>query len=183
VIFLDIINVYKSSSPASKQDLLFKLLPILSPIIVIITFLFNNRYNAKTKRIDSKRAWYFKAYFEPQMKKVEEFFVDAEKTVKHALERLDLNPHLYQGNDKIVFVGSVLYQLGNSKRKFEFEVLQVLQSNYPGIASELELILMNFEDANSNAFSNNGGDSYFTYIKDINLIRAELIKCLSGPAL
>jgi hypothetical protein len=115
------------------------------------------------------------------MKKVEEFFIEAERIINESLEKLKTES--MSGEVKTEFVGASLFQLANLKRKFELEVLLVLKSNYPEISYSLEVILMNFEDANSNAFNDSEEDPYFTYLKDINTIKSEMIKALSGPAL
>ncbi len=177
------IDIYNTVNPAQKQDLFFKYLPLLSPIIVIATFFFNNWYNVVTKRKESKRNWYFKAYFEPSLKKVEEFFTAADNEVKSALELYQVSS-TWKEDARIEFIGECLLKLADLKRRFSIEVLSVLQSPYPKEFAKLEIILNNFEDAGSDAFTSPPiEDAYFIYLSKINKIKGEIINTLSGPAL
>jgi hypothetical protein len=179
----DINNKY-ILNPVSDQDFFSKYIPLLSPIIVIVTFIINDRYTRKVKRKESERTWYFKAYFESQIKTVDAFFDNADHLMKVAVTTyLDL---LSKGDKQgiIEFVGATLLALADSKRIFEIEVLGVLKSTYPKIFSDIEKDLMNFEDAGTTAFENDQtGDPYFIYIEEIYKIKTKLMLSLSKPAL
>lgn len=172
-----------SINPAPKQDLYFKYIPLLSPVIVIVTFLFNNLYTRSTKKAESKRAWYFKAYFEPHIKKTEAFFSYADTLMDQALKFCAQNEETWTTEEFTEYVGKVLFDLANAKRKFEIEVVSNFQSTYPEVFDKLMNSLLNFEDAGTTAFQNDSEDPYFNYVTEINSIKNELIKALSGPAL
>ena len=171
------------TNPAPKQDFFFKYLPLLSPLIVILTFFLNNLYNVVTSRKERRRNWYFKAYFEPNIKKVEEFFSLADSEMQTALATYT-HGNDWPSNDTIEFISTTLQTMADAKRKFSIEVLTVLKPAYPESFSDLETILNDFEDACSDAFTNPpSAEAYFQFITKINIIKGDLIKTLSGPAL
>ena len=170
-------------NPAVKQDLFFKYLPALSPLIVIFTFVFNNRYTVKTKKKESKRNWYFKAYFEPNLKRVEEFFNFAESEMKTAVETYSKSTK-WSTNRKVEFVSKTLAILFDAKRKFSIEVLSLIMPAYPNEFSDLENSLNDFEDACSDAFTTPpNSEAYFDFLFKITKIKGEIINVLSKPAL
>lgn len=177
------IDIYNVTNPAAKQDFLLKYLPLLSPLIVIATFFLNNWYNVVTKKKESKRNWYFKAYFEPSLKKVDDFFSSTDTIIKEALDTYKdcIN---WSENNRLEFIGSKLLNLSDSKRKFSIEVLSLLKSPYISEFMALEIILNDFEDAASDAFTfPPNPEAYFKYITKINEIKGKMIDTLSGPAL
>ena len=178
-VFTDIII----HNPAAKQDFFAKYIPLLSPIIVIVTFVVNNRYNVRAKKAESKRAWYFKAFFEPQIKKVEDFFNESGLYQKKVLDVYQEHLDDWTTEVRTNYIGEALFELANKKRKFEAEVLEAFKLSYPDIFSDIEIILMAYEDAGSEAFENNSTDRYFTYLTKIYKMRTEIINVLSGPAL
>lgn len=178
----NILDIHVHLNPAPLQDFWFKLIPLLSPVIVIATFALNNWYTRKTKKQESKRSWYFKAYLEPHLKKTEEFFTQADKLMEAALK--EYKDHESWSDDyRTEFIGEILFKLADSKRKFEIEVVKDLQATYPKIFTELGSKLLNFEDSASKAFEEDNEDRYFAFLEDINSIKNELIKALSGPAI
>ncbi|MFC1226654.1 hypothetical protein ACFE6N_22815 [Pedobacter sp. BG31] len=174
-------------NPGSSQDFFLKYLPVLSPIIVIATFIFNNRYDRKNKRRDANRSWYFKAYFEPNIKKIEDFFKEADNKL---IEGKDLFNKNFKSNKKTKnnqVIATTLSELSKLKRKFSFEVLEIIRPAYPSEYQRMNELLMDFEDAGSDVFSDTqkeiSDQIYFTYVSQISIIKANLIQVLSGPAL
>lgn len=179
--FLCFLDVHLNYNPAAMQDFYIKLIPLLSPIIVIITFALNNSYTRKSKRIESNRTWYFKVFLEPNLKKTEDFFSKAEEIMRKALD--DYLNQAWSDEARIDFISSVQFELANIKRKFAIEVVEGLQVTYREVFAQLEDTLLDFEDAGSRAFEENNQDPYFTYIGEINAIKMKFLMGLSAPAI
>lgn len=185
-LLLQIVNQIESQyiiNPVVKQDLFVKYLPLLSPIIVILTFFLNNIYNVKTKKKESKRNWYFKAYFEPNIKRVEEFFNQADSDMKAAVEAYQKSIK-WSSDRRVEFISKTLAKFSDAKRKFLIEVVSLIMPAYPKECSDLENSLNEFEDACSDSFTNPPNpDAHFEFLKKITLIKGKIITILSKPAL
>jgi len=175
--------------PAIKQDLFFQyFLPLVGPTIVIATFWMNYKKDKKNKRKEAKRAWYFKAYFEPSIKKVEIFFDDSAALMSEAIETFNKS---YEDDvnmeDRIRMVTLALANLASKKRRFLIEVVDVLKISYKDEALMIEELLNEFEDAGTTVFGKLDiaieSDRFFIYLSEITTLKALLIKNLSRPAL
>jgi molecular chaperone GrpE (heat shock protein) len=167
------------------KDFFTVYLPIISPVVVILTFTINTILTFYFKKQESRRAWYFKAYFESNLKKIEDFFAVVDKTMKESLlEHFQRFENSQRDDQKIVYVSSVLSAIRDLKRKFEIEVLESLQYTYPETFKDILEIMLDFEDAGSQAFTTlNANDPYFEYISTVSKIKSNLIMVLSEPAI
>jgi len=180
--------IYKlSENPEKSQDFFLKYLPALSPLIVILTFVFNNRYDRNNKRKEARRSWYFKAYFEPNLKKIEAFFDQADQILENGKNTFNKNFKSGKNSLNNKVIAATLAELSRLKRKFTYEVLEIIKPAYP---DEFELMnnhLLDFEDAGSDVFDDTSklvsDQQYFSYIATLSTIKANLINVLSGPAL
>jgi hypothetical protein len=186
MIVSDIIyNILKS--PETSQDFFLKYLPILSPLIVIATFIFNNRYDRRNKKKEAKRSWYFKAYFEPNIKKIEDFFTQADKKLEDGKNAYNLKIASGNSKDNNNIIAETLNELSKLKRKFSHEVLDIIKPAYPNEFNLMTNHLLDFEDAGTDVFDDVGNiiddQKYYIYVSKLSEIKAKLIKVLSGPAL
>ena len=162
-------------------------LPLVGPAIVVFTFYLNDKKDRKNKRKEAKRAWYFKAYFEPALVKVEIFFNESALAVEVAIAELNKDFDEKASEKRIGEVGIFLGTLALKKRKFIIEVVDMFKFEYPKEAIEVEKILMDFEDAGAGIFGKLESiiepGKLYDYISVITEQKAKMIQTLSHPAL
>ncbi|WP_432712710.1 hypothetical protein [Pedobacter sp.] len=176
------------SNPTEKWDFFLKsILPLLGPALVVFTFSMNYSKDRKNKRKEAKRAWYFKAYFEPNIKKVEVFFDESSVFMEKSIENFNSQYIHYSLDARVAVVAEVLGALASKKRRFLIEVVDMLKLAYKKEAGKIELILNDFEDSGTNVFDNIeqtiDPDSFYKYLSEITEIKARLVKTLSKPAI
>lgn len=163
------------------------LLPLVGPSIVVFTFYLNDKKDRKNKRKEAKRAWYFKAYFEPSLVKVEKFFNDSFVEMEKAINDLNHNFSEKKIENRVSEVGLFLGTLAAKKRRFLIEVVDMLKLEYPKEAEKIENILMDFEDSGTAVFGEIKemveANMLFNYISVITELKAKMIQTLSYPAL
>jgi hypothetical protein len=183
-----ILNICNLINPAEKRDLfLTYILPLVGPAIVVFTFYKNYKKDSKNKRKEARRAWYFKAYFEPSLKKLETFFDESTQIAEAGIK--DFN-QAFQGStleENILLTAEIQGCLAAKKRKFQIEVVQTIRIAYPKQAERSDELLNDFEDAGTSVFSNPEAEipdeNFYQYILEITNLKARLIHILSKPAL
>lgn len=167
---------------ASIWTALLKVSPLVSSVIVILIFIISQLLANWSRRNELRRSWYFKAYFDVSLKKLEDFFQLCNADVKKSL--IDLK-EIQDGNDKITHVTKTLENISDRQRDFNTQVLLPLMGAYPRTFKNIGIILDNFYDIHSEVFDTPVGDKdpYKEYLEKLALIRTNLMTFLAVPVL
>jgi len=186
-MFQNLITIILDLNPATERDFfLTYIVPLIGPAIVVFTFSMNYKKDRKNKIKEAKRAWYFKAYFEPNLEQVKLFFASNSTLMKEVAD--EFNQKIIDTNfNRFEFEALSLAKFSSSKRRFLIDVVEFMKESYPQEAEKIEIILNDFEDACSRVFAHNecaiSEDIFYGYISEITGQKARLIKTLSRPAL
>jgi hypothetical protein len=178
---------FETIAPATQANFVKDILPLISTGLLLFYFIFDRYIGHKLRIEEKKRNWYFKAFFENSIKKIDDFFEECESIVKNELEsrlkRLSENEVLVEGEVKDTRTAQE--KLSDSKRRFEYTVLQVIQTSYPKLALNLGGILLNIEDEGIIAIESNNEDidAYWIFLSKLTIHKSLLLSKMSEPAL
>ncbi len=129
-----------------SDSIIDKTLPtVISTTFVVLLFVIGRILDSFIKRQEIKRNWYQKIIIDPNIAKVDLFYKDIILQSKESIDFLIQNkstPHDKYLTDKM----KEIEKFKVIKRKFEFEFISMVQTNYPEIASDLSAHLRNIED-------------------------------------
>lgn len=156
--------------------------PLISSLLLVVTFTISQVIAHYSRKNELRRSWYFKAYFDSSLEKVNDFFKVSDELVKKSLKKLET---IDDPEDKQNYVTKKLEKISDSQRKFFVEVLDPLKGAYPDIFRHLDFILQSFFDVHSVAFDKKDSpqEAYSAYTTEITAIKNDLMAFLSIPVL
>lgn len=159
-----------------------KISPILSTSIVIIIFIISQLIAHYSRKSELRRSWYFKAYFDSSLTRVNEFFKSCDDIIKKSLKKAIKIENL---DNRQNYIAKKLEKISDDQRQFTNQVLYPLKGAYPEVFSNLELVLESFYDVHSNVFDGLelGDDAYQKYTSEVANIQNNLMTFLAIPVL
>jgi len=157
-------------------------LPLLSSLVVIILFIIDRwlGYSIRKKEID--RNWYFKILLEPNLKKIDKFFLDIETL--YSTSSLNLKSAISFSHEEYKDILRNEFRLfKEKKRKFELEVIKPIDCRYSKTGAEMYSKIRKLDDYYINRL-----DSLKFDLEDIEETEREIynykanwLDCLYGP--
>jgi hypothetical protein len=134
--------------PPIESSIWDKVLPtIISTTIVIILFIIGRLLDSILKSNEIRRNWYQKVIIDPNIAKLNAFYDDSIKQTKLSIESLVQRKKELSFDDYISAKAIEINKIKEIKRVFEYEFIQLVQTNFPEIAEELYEHLRDFEDS------------------------------------
>lgn len=154
--------------------------PLISSVILIITFIISQLIAQYSRKSELRRSWYFKAYFDSSLEKIDEFFKSCDTIIKKSLKKVST---LESEEEKQTYVTKQLEKISDTQRKFQMEVLYPLKGAYPETFKHLDLILESFYDIHSKVFDSDRDSEAIrnAYISEIINIKSRLMAFLAIP--
>lgn len=161
---------------------IIKSVPIISSFIVILTFIISQLISHYSRKIEARRAWYYKAYLEKSVDKVNTFFSDSKDIIKDAINVAQAKQI---EEEKQNYITACLELISDKQREFVFQTLYSFKGAYPKIFRDINLILNNYYDIHSKVFDVNDPnlDNYQQYLEDIGKVKNNLMTLLAIPVL
>lgn len=159
-----------------------KISPLISTLVVIITFTISQIITTQSRNNELRRSWYFKAYFDVSVKKVDDFFDKCIEEIKISLKALE---PVVDENDRLTITSKSLEKISDDLRDFKVRVLQPLAGAYPEVFKNITIILDSFYDIHSSAFDKHpeGVDPFKVYLEEVATIKNNLMTILAVPVL
>jgi len=149
-----------------------KVLPTLISVgVVVFIFIIGRFFDSRIRNKERKRNWYLKVIIEPNVQKVEIFVNDIYASVSNSIEKLVNNKSKISYNEYITLKSIEFGKFQKIKRKFELDFILLIQSNYPKIANDLSILLLELEDTTTNIL-----DSKNLNTDDFDLIEENIKK-------
>jgi hypothetical protein len=158
-------------------------IPLISPLVVILIFIFDRKlaYNLRKKELE--RTWYYKVLLEPNLSQINDFFKDISTNIKASfitLDKLDFD------EDRSNYIKTQLLQIEifkKIKREFELDVLQPIYSKYNkvniNILLEMESIENNYTKVIGESFLKNFDENAF--MESVYSSKVKLLDSLYKP--
>lgn len=105
--------------------------PLISSAVVILLFIVDRVLSYKIRKKEVERNWYFKVLLEPNLEKINTFFLDVEKQYEtSAIKLKDLVSKLSH-SEYIKTQSLEINSFKEIKRRFELEVIKPIITRYP----------------------------------------------------
>jgi len=121
------------------------LIPLVSPIIVVLLFLIDRVIGFKLRKREAERNWYLKVLIEPCIQKMTTFYketLECYKTSSTVLKNSNNLPHA----DYISIKSREFGKFQIIKRDTEAEIFTPIQLTYPYVGKSISENLRNIED-------------------------------------
>lgn len=167
-----------------ESDLVQKILPtIVGSSIVVLLFIIGRLLDSTMKLREIKRNWYLKVIIDPNIKKLEDFYLDVFSTLEVSISTLVQLRSTRNFNDYIVDKSLEMGKFQTLKRKFEIDFIALIQTNYPEISNELENLLRDLEDKVTSCLDRQDlVDSHYDNLEiSVSSTKYELLKILYKP--
>jgi len=177
MVFLCCCQTVPESSSRLKD-----LLPLVSPIIVIILFIIDRVIGFRLRRKEVERNWYLKVLIEPGVSKISDFYKKSVEFYTASANTLGASSALPHANYNVL-KAQEFSKFQSLKRELEAEVIFPIQMRYPVVGQKLTELLLDIEDT----FTSSLDREEFSEdkIKDFQIYtatnRAELLNCLYFP--
>ena len=167
-----------------ESDLVQKIFPtIVGSSIVVLLFIIGRLLDSTMKLREIKRNWYLKVIIDPNIKKLEDFYLDVFSTLKVSISTLVQLKSTRNFNEYIVDKSLEMGKFQTLKRKFELDFIALIQTNYPEISNELENLLRDLEDKVTSYLDRQDlVDSHYDNLEiSVSSTKYELLKILYKP--
>lgn len=159
-----------------------ELLPLASPIVVILLFFLERIISFFIRKNEVKRTWYFKVLIDPNIEKINTFYNAIKEAYNNSSDILNASQDL----SHIDYVSLKSKEIGvfqKIKRDFEIDVIEPIIYRYPKIGDKLTDILISIEDTyttnlDSGDFSKEKTDLFISHISSC---RAKWFNVLYEP--
>lgn len=142
MLFCDI-NVLPSIEP-SVWD---KITPtIISTSFVILLFVIGRFLDSVLKSNEIRRNWYQKVIIDPNITKLNLFYDDTISQMKASISTLVESKKILSFDDYIAAKAIQINKIKDIKRVFDYEFIQLIQTNFPEITEDLYEHLRDLED-------------------------------------
>lgn len=133
--------------PKAEPTILDKILPtIISASIVVALFIAGRILDSVLKSNEIRRNWYQKVIIDPNIGKLNTFYSDIIIQIKVSLETLVDSKGSLLFDNYIATKATEINKIKEIKRVFDYEFIQLIQTNFPEIAEELSEHLRDLED-------------------------------------
>jgi hypothetical protein len=117
--------------------------PLISPALLVLTFTIDRIIAGRIRQRDARRTWYIKAFIDPNLKEIRQFFAginadyrSAIKTLKHSRKYNSLDDQEY-----ILLKARQTEVISASIRKLDIELVSVILVTNPAVALRIQTIL------------------------------------------
>lgn len=159
-----------------------KFSPLLSSVLVILIFILSQLIAANSRKAELRRSWYFKAYLDKSIDKINEFFTDSRAIMTEALKD---SANLMKEEDRSNYITAKLEAISDKQRDFKHQVLAPLQGYYPKLFKYIDTLLDGYYDVHSSAFDklNDQTKALRDYLFETDMIRNNLMAFLATPVI
>lgn len=133
--------------PKPEPTIWDKILPtVISTTIVLLLFIVGRILDSVLKSNEIRRNWYQKVIIDPNITKLNTFYDDTIKQIKLSIESLVQRKADLTFDKYIEAKATEINKIKEIKRGFDYEFIQLIQTNFPEIAEELSEHLRDLED-------------------------------------
>lgn len=134
--------------PKPEPTLWDKILPtLISTCVVVVLFIVGRFLDNVLKSNEIRRNWYQKVIIDPNITKLNAFYDDTIKQIKLSIENLVQRKAALSFDKYIEAKATEINKIKDIKRVFDYEFVQLVQSNFPEIAENLSEHLRDLEDS------------------------------------
>ncbi len=134
---------YSIPSPAASYWK--ELIPLVSPVVVIVLFIIDRLIGYKLRQKETDRSWYFKVLIEPGIEQITEFYRKVNTLYSDAAHNLDINKNISH-DEFIKLKASEIFKFQEIKRELEAEIIRPIMSRYLFVGNSLTTVILNLED-------------------------------------
>lgn len=131
------------SEPTNKLSQYY---PLLSPIVVILTFLVNALISKNIRKKEVLRSWFTKSIIEPNNEKIEDFFQEVNTLFQKAYKKLNSTKGVIDKSQYQKLHVNYNRDFKKLKKDFEFNYIDTIKATNIKTSQALDLILQNIED-------------------------------------
>lgn len=132
----------------SEPSIWDKILPtIISTSIVLLLFIIGRILDSILKSNEIRRNWYQKVIIDPNITKLNQFYSDTIAQTKLSIETLVNSKGSLLFDNYIEVKATEINKIKEIKRVFNYEFIQLIQTNFSEIAEELSEHLRDLEDS------------------------------------
>jgi hypothetical protein len=157
--------------------------PLISSAIVLLLFIIDRIIGYKIRKKEVERNWYFKVLLEPNLEKINSFFLDVENQYKaSALKLKDLVSVVSHG--EYINIQSLEINLFKEiKRRFELEVIKPIITRYSFMNENISIKTEDLQNHYTVQIDNLklDQDDINEFAKDLYNIKAEWLDLLYKP--
>ena len=158
------------------------ILPLVSPIVVIILFIIDRIIGFKLRRKEVERNWYLKVLIEPCIDKISTFYkniLDEYKSSSHILSTTNQKFQTKYINIKAKEFG----KFQSLKRELELDVIFPIQMRYGDVGEDILEQLRNLEDQFTSSLDNKkfSEDDIIQFHLFVAVNKANLLNYLYAP--
>ncbi len=178
------INYYQQFiEDGSSVSQTFSLFTIISPIIVVVTFIISQLISESNRKKEVNRNWYFKAHLEGSINKTENFLNKSSELVENYASQIKSIDKISE--DFLICKAKNLDDLKDLIRRFEFEVINPLKILYPNTFQSSLSELQEFQDLLTTLFDSDQDSKLLlnNWFEIKGTIRAQLLDVLSRPVI
>lgn len=171
MLFLTSCNFVENTSTIKE------LLPLISPLIVILLFGIERYLSYKIRKKEREINWYYKAYIDPNLITINDFFNNIKSSYSSSYDNLKTKQKEKNYND---FKSFEIGKFQKDKRNFEVEIILPIISSYPKIGSNLTDIILEIEDLYTEYLDKITSDEsyYFEFANNLSIIKSNFYKVL-----
>lgn len=136
-----------SEIPKPEPSIWDKILPtVISATIVVLLFIVGRILDSVLKSNEIRRNWYQKVVIDPNIAKLNKFYDDIINQIKLSIESLVQRKASLSFDKYIEAKATEINKIKGIRRAFDYEFIQLVQTNFPEIAEELSEHLRDLED-------------------------------------
>lgn len=175
--------IYKIIEIIFTQSMAERIIPvIISSIIIIFLFILGRLLDSYIKSLEIRRNWYQKVIIDPNIQKVNTFYVNILSQSKESIIVINKSKNELIHKDFITKKTTELSKIKRIIRNFEFEFILMVQTNYPEIADDLSEHIRGIEDYITNFIDRiDDNNDYITLEKEINSKKYTIFNILYKP--
>lgn len=139
---MQISSIIVASNAAALEEYKY-MIPLIGTLTVILLFGLERLLSYKIRKKERKINWYYKAFIDPSMDKINSFFDQTKKTYQDSAILLQSQIGLANFSDRKA------HEIGKfqiEKRDFEDETLLPIVTTYNKIGSDLTNVVLEIED-------------------------------------
>lgn len=161
-----------------------KLLPaLIKVLVVLILFIIGRNFDAKIRKEQIIRNWYFKVIIEPNLNIVDDFLKNSLLSIQTSIDLLIKGSTKKTMDEYVNLKSTEISKFSSIKREFEFNFVEIIRANHNNIANEIVVLLQKLEDDIGNTFDNDklNKEDVELLEKKVRDFKTELFKVLYKP--
>jgi hypothetical protein len=139
-----------------------KYFTLIAPMVVILTFIANAFITYKLRKSEVKRNWYLKVLIEPNLKILNQFYIDTVDLLNKSCEDL-LKKKAIGHNEFIELKATKNGEFQELKRVYEFDFVDLISVSKKDIQTKLSESLRNLEDLYTNFIDQNINQNFLQF--------------------